>query len=211
MTTLATNDFRSPAGFLALQSLPRVGPATALRATLQVTRLEQLLERHGAQLDEAFERAQASLADYATADVGLLSFFDEPYPDRLRELSDPPPLIYVRGDVGLLAREDLKRYGGGSETRKIEVADLSQAFMYAYAYRDPGSATPPRAALVYPSERPGQPELVRLEVGSVAERMADAQLIGIGVHIPTLLDELRTAGDRAGGAINQALISGTGF
>jgi DNA processing protein len=124
MTALATNDFRSPAGFLALQSLPRVGPATALRATLHATQMERLIERHSAQLDEAFEQAQARLADYATADVKLLTFFDERYPDRLRDLPDPPPLLYVLGDVGLLAREELVAVVG---TREPTVFGVSAA------------------------------------------------------------------------------------
>jgi DNA processing protein len=103
----ACPDFRSAAGFLALQSLPRVGPATALRATLHVAAMRRLVERHGPRLDEAFERAQARVEECADADVELLSFFDERYPNRLRELSDPPPLLYVRGDANLLARRRL--------------------------------------------------------------------------------------------------------
>ncbi len=89
MTSLATNDFRSAAGFMALQSLPRVGPVTALNATLHSTQMEQLLERYGSEIDVAFDLAQRRLADYADADVRLVSFFDERYPDRLRNLSDP--------------------------------------------------------------------------------------------------------------------------
>ena len=76
MTSLATNDFRSAAGFMALQSLPRVGPVTALNATLHSTQMEQLLKRYGSEVDVAFERAQRRLADYADADVRLVSFFD---------------------------------------------------------------------------------------------------------------------------------------
>ena len=115
MTALVTNDFRSPAGFLALQSLPRVGPVTALNATLHSTQMEQLLERYGSEVDVAFDLAQRRLADYADADVHLVTFFDERYPDRLRNLSDPPPLLYVRGDVDLLAREQLVAVVGTRE------------------------------------------------------------------------------------------------
>jgi DNA processing protein len=115
MSTLVEGDFRSAAGFLALQSLPGVGPATALRAALHATQKEQLLERHGLELGEAFERAQASLDDYASAEVDLVTFFDERYPDRLRDLSDPPPLLYVRGDVELLARDELVAVAGTRE------------------------------------------------------------------------------------------------
>jgi DNA processing protein len=122
MTALAQLDFRSPAGLLALQSLPRIGPATALRATLQATRIEAQLERHGSRLDEAYARAQADLDGYAEAGVELLGFFDERYPERLRELSDPPPLIYVQGDIELLARERLAALVGTREPTTVGIA-----------------------------------------------------------------------------------------
>jgi DNA processing protein len=84
--------------------------------------MERLLERHSAQLDKAFERAQARLEDYATADVKLLTFFDELYPDRLRDLQNPPPLLYVHGDVGLLAREELVAVVGTREPTAFGVS-----------------------------------------------------------------------------------------
>jgi DNA processing protein len=103
--TSARADLRSPAGLLALQSLPRIGPVRALRATLHATQLDRVLDRHGRRLEEALERARARVERYARADIELLTFFDERYPNRLRELADPPPLIYVRGDARLLGRE----------------------------------------------------------------------------------------------------------
>jgi DNA processing protein len=135
MTSLATNDFRSAAGFMALQSLPRVGPVTALNATLHSTQMEQLLERYGSEVDVAFEGAQRRLADYADADVRLVSFFDERYPDRLRNLSDPPPLLYVRGEVKLLARKRLVAVVG---TREPTVFGTSAAERLTGALADGG-------------------------------------------------------------------------
>ncbi len=115
MTGPACGDLRSPAGFLALQTLPNVGPATALQVTLHAGRLESLLERHAARLDQALERAQASLREYETAEIELVSFFDEHYPRRLRDLRDPPPLLYVRGNKSLLAEEKLVAVVGTRE------------------------------------------------------------------------------------------------
>jgi DNA processing protein len=104
--TRARPDLRSPAGLLALQSLPRIGPVRALRATLHTTHMERLVNCHGRRLEEALEQAWARVEQYARADIELLTFFDERYPDRLRELADPPPLIYVRGEAQLLARKN---------------------------------------------------------------------------------------------------------
>ena len=60
----------------------------------------------------------------SAADVHELTLSDERYPDRLRNLSDPPPLLYVRGDVELLARERLVAVIG---TREPTVFGISAA------------------------------------------------------------------------------------
>jgi 5-methylcytosine-specific restriction enzyme subunit McrC len=106
----------------------------------------------------------------------------------------------VRPDL-LLEREDrpharlpvdakYKRY----DTRPVDVGDLTQVFLYAYAYRDPEAVTAPVAMLAHPSETPGEPRATPLQVRSVAERSVDAQLAVIGVHIPTILDDADAGG-----------------
>jgi DNA processing protein len=107
MSPVSEETFRSPAGLLALQSLPRVGPVTALAATLHASSMARLQDRFGAQLQDALALARERLEQYAQAGVALLTFFDERYPDRLRDLPDPPPVLHVRGAVDLLARERL--------------------------------------------------------------------------------------------------------
>jgi DNA processing protein len=99
--------YRSPAGLLALQSLPKVGPVTALAAALHATAMTRLLERHDIQLDGALDRARERIEQYREAGVSVLAFFDERYPDRLRDLPDPPPILYIRGDLSLLTQNRL--------------------------------------------------------------------------------------------------------
>lgn len=122
MMTLAHDDFRSPAGLLALLSLPRIGPATALKAALHPRQLDAVLERHGERIDFAFEQALGRVAGYGSTGVHLISFFDERYPERLRELSDAPPLLYVRGDAQLLTREQLVAVVGTREPTRFGVS-----------------------------------------------------------------------------------------
>jgi len=43
--------------------------------------------------------------------VALLTYGDEAYPARLREIFDPPPVMWVRGDVELLARTSIAVVG----------------------------------------------------------------------------------------------------
>jgi 5-methylcytosine-specific restriction enzyme subunit McrC len=82
-----------------------------------------------------------------------------------------------------------KRYDRGN----VDVDDLTQAFLYAYAYRDPAASGPPRAVLIHPTETPGNPFRMPLQVRSVAERTIDAELSILAVHIPTLLDAAQAA------------------
>jgi 5-methylcytosine-specific restriction enzyme subunit McrC len=104
------------------------------------------------------------------------------------------PYARVRPDL-LLHRSDrpqarlpvdakYKRYTGGN----VDVDDLTQAFLYAYAYRDPDAVVAPHAVLVHPSEVPGDVRATPLQVRSVAERAVDAELTVLAVHIPTVLD-----------------------
>jgi 5-methylcytosine-specific restriction enzyme subunit McrC len=84
-----------------------------------------------------------------------------------------------------------KRY----DNEKVDVDDLTQVFLYAYAYRDPeATGEPPRALLVHPSETPGEPRVTPIQVRSVAERVVDAELTVVGVHVPTVLDEADAGG-----------------
>ena len=68
-------------------------------------------------------------------DVHELTLSNERYPDRLRDLSDPPPLLYVRGDVELLARERLVAVIG---TREPTVFGISAAEELTGALADDG-------------------------------------------------------------------------
>ncbi len=111
-----TLDFRSSTGLLALQSLPRVGPATALRAALQAPLRTYLADRFDRPtLEDAFEAASERVTAHAQAGVELLTFFDARYPDRLRQIADPPPVLFVRGNIALLSREALAAVVGTRE------------------------------------------------------------------------------------------------
>ncbi len=106
-------------GWLALALAPGLGPRRILEAarefhsasqifTLTLTELEGLkfpaeaaqfifdgTARHAAEEEWANVRAQgATIVTYACAE----------YPERLREIYDPPPVLWVRGSVKLLSR-----------------------------------------------------------------------------------------------------------
>ena len=101
-----------------------------------------------------------------------------------------PDILLDRGQGGperLPLDAKYKRY----DSSKVEVGDLTQVFLYAYAYRQTPAAEVPRAVLLHPSETPGVPVLVPLQVHSVDERSVDAEIAVLGVHIPTVLAEVK--------------------
>ncbi len=98
---------------------PGVGPRRILRAVercgtaarvlhLPLTELEALeLPAQAAQFIASGEAAQAAdqeLEKLAETGASILTYRDEAYPERLREIYDPPALLWIRGDASLLSR-----------------------------------------------------------------------------------------------------------
>jgi 5-methylcytosine-specific restriction enzyme subunit McrC len=111
-----------------------------------------------------------------------------------------------RAHARLTVDAKYKRYDG----QKADVGDLTQVFLYAYAYRDPEAiATPPRAILVHPSETAGVTGVTPLQVRSVAERSVDAELAVVGVHIPTVLDDVAAGGGKSLDALADTVLRWT--
>lgn len=117
---------RSSAGLLALHALPRVGPKTALRAALASSEFEVLMERHGAAWPAALARAHDTLEDCDRRGIHVLSFFDESYPQRLRVIHDPPPLLFVRGSTDVLLDERMAAVVGTREPTSFGCAAAAQ-------------------------------------------------------------------------------------
>ncbi len=55
--------------------------------------------------------AEAELAELRKLGCGLLNWDEPEYPKRLKEIYDPPPLLYVRGDARVLARHAIAIVG----------------------------------------------------------------------------------------------------
>lgn len=101
-------DLRSAAGLVALQSFRGVGPVTTLRVALtdDFAPLERV-EVKPADLEDAYRRAKDQVAQWEQEGLHLVAIFDECYPNRLRQIHEPPPLLWVRGDASVLARKKL--------------------------------------------------------------------------------------------------------
>ncbi|MFP5226934.1 MAG: DNA-processing protein DprA [Acidobacteriota bacterium] len=118
--------FEEKHAWLALALTPGIGPRRLLRAVecsgsaarvlhLPLTELEALqLPAQSAQFIASGEAAQAAdqeLEKLASTGATILTWHDEAYPLRLREIYDPPALLWVRGDASLLSKPSLAVVG----------------------------------------------------------------------------------------------------
>jgi DNA processing protein len=90
-----------------LQAVKSVGSAGGI-LELSLTDLESLRFPAPAAQYISGGRAVVEAADewrrVQAEGASLLAYSDEAYPERLREIFDPPPLLWIRGDVSLLTR-----------------------------------------------------------------------------------------------------------
>ena len=113
-------------GWLAMTLSPGLGPKRIVDAvreigsagtvfTLPLTALEALRFPAGAAQflfdGKARAVAEAEWARVVAQGANLVTYGCESYPERLREIYDPPPVLWVRGDVGLLKRPSIAVVG----------------------------------------------------------------------------------------------------
>jgi DNA processing protein len=108
----------SPSTILALLSLPRFGrktvrtllmrfrddtaptPADDLRAFLDTYAPQQELDR--LTIDRALAAARETMEEAARVGINVLTMFDDAFPALLRDIPDPPILLFVKGSVKAL-------------------------------------------------------------------------------------------------------------
>jgi len=117
----ARPDLRSAQGLIALQRLPRVGRATALRAALSghLPGPPDSGSLGESSLAEAYEWADRELDRYHRAGVAVVDFFDRRYPPHLSEIADPPVVLFVRGNADILMNARLVAVVGTREPSRF--------------------------------------------------------------------------------------------
>lgn len=136
--------------WLRLVLTPGIGPASVRRLLEAFGLPEDIFAAGRAKLAAALDgaRAQALLADDPARDAQidaslrwaqdehhhLVALTDAGYPPRLLGIGDPPPLLFVRGDVDALSRPSLAIVGSRHATR----AGLGHAQAFAQALADGG-------------------------------------------------------------------------
>jgi DNA processing protein len=112
--------------WLALTLTPGMGPTRIWKAMNRLGAAEQLLDASLTELEgtgmpaqsaqfvfegKAKAAAEDELKRVAEAGGSILTPEDEGYPERLREIYDPPSTLWIRGDVSLLARPGIAVVG----------------------------------------------------------------------------------------------------
>jgi DNA processing protein len=123
MSTALTED---RIAWLALALTPQIGPRRILRAverlgspakilSLGLTELESLqFPAESVQFifdGQARRAADQQIEGLADNGASFLTYTDETYPERLREIFDPPVLLWIRGNAELLAQPSIAVVG----------------------------------------------------------------------------------------------------
>ncbi len=113
-------------GWLGLVLTPGMGPTRSARAAERLGGAEKVFEASLTELEATgmpaksaqflFDgRARKAAEDEwkRTLEAGgsLVTLDDAAYPERLKEIYDPPPVLWVRGDAALLARPGIAVVG----------------------------------------------------------------------------------------------------
>jgi DNA processing protein len=80
---------------------------------------------------ESLQEYEDKLAEYSNKGISMLSFFDDDYPESLRQINDPPPAIYIKGDLNALKSQFIAVVGTtqASHTGLKLAVDLSKEFV----------------------------------------------------------------------------------
>jgi DNA processing protein len=130
--SLMPRDLRSADAMLALQTMPRIGPATALKAAIRSGWSESPVDE--VELEKAQARTRELLHEYAQAGISVITYFDDAYPPLLRQIPDPPPVLYAEGRVELLNALSIAIVG----SRNASPQGVSDAEAFGHAFSSAG-------------------------------------------------------------------------
>jgi len=136
--------------WLRLGLIPRLGPVAFRKLLSAFGSPDGALSANqaaaasvvGAVLAESIRRGPdpqalaATLAWLAEENNQLVTLADDTYPRALLEITDPPPLLYVKGNVGLLQRDTIAVVGSRNATPQ----GIANAEAFAHELSDAGFA-----------------------------------------------------------------------
>ena len=117
--------------FLMLLKIPKVGIMTFYKALQHFKEPKEIFNCTKKQLKESSIFQESSINFILTAnekivkadidwqqnnDCHIITFFDKNYPNKLKEISDPPPFLYIRGNLSLINKPQLAIVGSRNPT-----------------------------------------------------------------------------------------------
>jgi DNA processing protein len=130
--TRESTDLTSRAAWLALSALPGIGSRRLATLISRFGNAESVLAAPAAEIRELdgfsdraarvitrldLRDAEQMISAAELADQRLLIPADNEFPARLRSIPDPPPVLFTRGDLGLLDRPAVAIVGSRNHTR----------------------------------------------------------------------------------------------
>lgn len=130
---------------LALNRMSQIGPRTIFKLLKRWPELAELFQLDLTQLQQAglpaklaqtitafnLDEVETDLRWQETTNNHLLTWFDPAYPELLKEIHDPPPVLYAQGDLDCLQQKAIAMVG--SRKPSITGAETSRRFAYELA------------------------------------------------------------------------------
>lgn len=113
---------RSAAGLLALQEFDGIGQSGALHFAMLATEIQPIEAPYEEAWSRALAEVEAEIESCRAEGIRVISIFDADYPERLRAIPDPPPVLYVKGDLEALHGERVVTVAGSREARRPALA-----------------------------------------------------------------------------------------
>jgi DNA processing protein len=121
LTLLPVSRLRAAAAFKEIRQEPDLSGDAALETLMRVCALPE--HEHGATAADVRQRARQALDAAASAAMDILPWHDDRYPVLLDCTPDPPPVLWVQGNVDLLAQPGVAIVGSrAASTYAIDVA-----------------------------------------------------------------------------------------
>lgn len=131
--------------FVALNRIPKVGPRSVMKLLSRWPNLEELFSLSSQEMMQAglpevlaiaiatfnFSQVEVDLRWQEAPQHFLLTWCDPEYPALLKEIYDPPPVLYARGDLSSFQQPTIAMVGtrkpsvSGSETARRFAAELA--------------------------------------------------------------------------------------
>ncbi|MBA3537456.1 MAG: DNA-protecting protein DprA [Tatlockia sp.] len=130
---------------LALNRISQIGPRTILKLLKRWPELAEMFQQNSEQLQKAglpikmadsiagfnLGEIEADLRWQEKSNHHLITWFDPNYPDLLKEIHDPPAVLYAQGDLSCLTQKAVAIVG--SRKPSITGAETSKRFAFELA------------------------------------------------------------------------------